>query len=186
VSFRHETERLVLDLLRPGDEERAYGWTSDPAATRFMAWARHQNIESTREFVRRSSRPSTDENGMSNFAVAIRRKSDSLLLGTTGVHPHNARTVETGYILHPDSWGQGYGTEAVRGIVDWIFDHMASVQEVTAPIFAENVASQRLAQRVGMTCLREEQQDMPRGDKNVRIVIYGTSRDAWRARPSAG
>jgi RimJ/RimL family protein N-acetyltransferase len=181
MTFRVETERLILDLLRPGDEHRAIGWTGDPVATRYMAWKRHESLDSAREFVNRASSPVLEGRPLLDFVIAIRLKDENLLLGTTGVHQRDTNVVETGYILHPDHWRQGYGAEALRGVIGWVFGNMPPVNEVIAPVFAENVASQGLAQKVGMTLVREERKDMPRGDKDVRILVFSISRETWRS-----
>ena len=170
MTFRVETERLVLDLIRAGDENRAIGWTGDPIATRYMAWKRHENLDTARAFVTRASSPVLAGRPLLDFVIAIRLKAEDLLLGTSGVHQRDTNVVETGYILHPDHWRRGYGTEAVRAVIGWIFGNMPLVNEVVAPVFAENVASQGLARKVGMTLVREERQDMPRGDKDVQTV----------------
>ena len=112
--------------------------------------------------------------------IAIHLKTEDLLLGTSGVHQRDPNIVETGYILHPDHWRRGYGTEALRGVIGWIFGNMPLVNEVIAPVFAENVASQGLARKAGMTLVREERKDMPRGDKDVRILVFSISRESWR------
>jgi len=183
MSFHVETERLVLDLLRPGDEHRAFGWTGDPIATRYMGWGRHENVDTARAFVERASSAVLEGRPLLDFVIAIRLKAEDLLLGTSGVHQRDAKVVETGYILHPDHWRRGYGTEALRAVIGWVFGNMPLVNEVIAPVFAENVPSQGLARKVGMTLVREERHDLPRGDKDVRVLVFSISREGWRQDP---
>jgi RimJ/RimL family protein N-acetyltransferase len=56
---------------------------------------------------------------------------------------------ELGWVLHPAYGGQGYATEAVRGLLRLCFDDLA-LRRVTAGCFADNVGSWRLMERVGM------------------------------------
>jgi RimJ/RimL family protein N-acetyltransferase len=58
-------------------------------------------------------------------------------------------TGEIGYIFHPDYGGQGFATEAVRALLDIAFA-TCRFHRVTARIDAHNLASLRLAERVGM------------------------------------
>ncbi len=56
---------------------------------------------------------------------------------------------ELGWVLHPAHAGHGYATEAVRELIRICFEDL-SLRRVTANCFADNVASWRLMERVGM------------------------------------
>lgn len=56
---------------------------------------------------------------------------------------------ELGWVLHPDHGGNGYGTEAVRGLLRLCFEDLG-LRRVTAGCFAANEPSWRLMERVGM------------------------------------
>lgn len=56
---------------------------------------------------------------------------------------------ELGWVLHPDLTGQGYATEAVREAMRICFEDLG-LRRVTAVCFADNEASWRLMERVGM------------------------------------
>jgi RimJ/RimL family protein N-acetyltransferase len=56
---------------------------------------------------------------------------------------------ELGWVLDPQHTGHGYATEAVRALVDIAFNGLG-LRRVTAACFADNDASWRLMERVGM------------------------------------
>jgi RimJ/RimL family protein N-acetyltransferase len=58
-------------------------------------------------------------------------------------------TGEIGYVFHPDHGGQGFATEAVNALLDIAFGTYR-FHRVTARIDTRNLASLRLAERVGM------------------------------------
>jgi RimJ/RimL family protein N-acetyltransferase len=59
-------------------------------------------------------------------------------------------TAEIGYIIAPDQGGQGYGTEAVSRMVDYLSGSgLAGVRRVKAQIDPANVASVRLVEKLG-------------------------------------
>jgi RimJ/RimL family protein N-acetyltransferase len=60
-----------------------------------------------------------------------------------GVH------ADLGWVLHPDHAGHGYATEAVRELLRLSFAELG-LRRVTANCFADNTASWRLMERVGM------------------------------------
>jgi RimJ/RimL family protein N-acetyltransferase len=65
--------------------------------------------------------------------------------------PNGVGEVEVGWHLHPDSWGNGYATEAARVVVDRGFD--AGLPEVYAVVRPGNEASMAVCRRLGMTPL---------------------------------
>jgi RimJ/RimL family protein N-acetyltransferase len=58
-------------------------------------------------------------------------------------------SAEIGYVFHPDHGGQGLATEAVLALLDIAFGTYR-FHRVTARVDARNLASLRLAERVGM------------------------------------
>jgi RimJ/RimL family protein N-acetyltransferase len=56
--------------------------------------------------------------------------------------------VEIGWHFHPAAWGHGYATEAARVVLRRAFD--AGLDQVVAVTNAENIASQRVCERIGM------------------------------------
>lgn len=56
---------------------------------------------------------------------------------------------EIGYVFHPAHSGRGFATEAVRALLDIAFG-TCRLHRVTARIDARNLASLRLAERLGM------------------------------------
>jgi RimJ/RimL family protein N-acetyltransferase len=64
-------------------------------------------------------------------------------------HSREHSTGEIGYVFHPDHSGQGFATEAVQALLDIAFE-TCGLHRVIARIDARNLASLRLAERVGM------------------------------------
>lgn len=56
---------------------------------------------------------------------------------------------ELGWVLHPDHTGRGYAREAVRELVRLCFEDLG-LRRLTANCFADNEASWRLMERLGM------------------------------------
>ncbi|WP_305782780.1 GNAT family N-acetyltransferase [Symbioplanes lichenis] len=65
------------------------------------------------------------------------------------------------YRLDPAAWGAGYATEAATAVVAWAGDHLPD-WPVLARVRPANLASQRVAQRAGLT--RDPAQDEPGED----------------------
>jgi RimJ/RimL family protein N-acetyltransferase len=83
---------------------------------------------------------------------AVERRSDGLVLGTVlllTLPNDDHGEVEIGWHLHPDSWGEGYATEAARAVLGHAF--AAGLPEVLAVTHLDNWPSQAVARKIGMT-----------------------------------
>jgi RimJ/RimL family protein N-acetyltransferase len=84
---------------------------------------------------------------------AVERKDDRSVVGTVLLVPlpDGDGELEVGWHLHPDSWGQGYASEAARAVLDRAFT--AGVPEVFAVVRPDNAASLAVGRRLGMALL---------------------------------
>ena len=101
----------------------------------------------------------------------------------------NARNTkaEVGWCLDPAFQGQGYATEAVAGLLRVCFEDLG-LRRVVALSFADNTASWRLMERLGMR--REEynvRDSLHRTGEWLDGVGYALLAEEWRDRnPAAG
>jgi RimJ/RimL family protein N-acetyltransferase len=86
----------------------------------------------------------------SQFAIIMR--SNDTLIGYCGFfHQQVDETneIEIGYRLHPDYWNQGLATEAATAVRDHAFGDL-KLPRVISLIHPDNVASRRVAEKIGM------------------------------------
>ncbi len=87
--------------------------------------------------------------------------------------------VEIGYVLHPAYAGKGYATEAVREELRICFEDLG-VRRVIAQCFADNVASWRLMERLGMRREQHTKQDsLHRNGEWLDGMMYALLADEW-------
>ncbi|MBD2113216.1 MULTISPECIES: GNAT family N-acetyltransferase [Cyanophyceae] len=79
-----------------------------------------------------------------------------VLVGNGGFKgpPDRSGTVEIGYEIAADYWNRGFATEAAQGMIDYAFAQR-EVQTVIAHTLAEENASNRVLQKVGMRYVAE-------------------------------
>ena len=93
-----------------------------------------------------AERPTVDAAGWQQFAV--RAGDDDRFLGDIGVNfdtPRNQQA-EIGFAFAPDARGQGFATEAVGAMVDWLFAR--GRHRLVAQTDMRNIAAQRLLERL--------------------------------------
>jgi RimJ/RimL family protein N-acetyltransferase len=86
---------------------------------------------------------------------------------------------EIGYVLDPAYGGQGLATEAVRELLRLCFEEIG-VRRVIAQCFADNEASWRLMERVGMRREQHTKQDsLHRNGEWLDGMMYALLKDEW-------
>lgn len=69
-------------------------------------------------------------------------------------HPKLDKKIEIGYILDQAFWNKGYATEAVKACLKIGFEKH-HFDEILATILPENIASQRVIKKAGMTYIED-------------------------------
>jgi [ribosomal protein S5]-alanine N-acetyltransferase len=171
---RIETERLILRIPRMDDAPAIFaGWTQDKEVTRYLTWRPHQRIQETEAFIQSCLAAWEQE---TRFPYMITLKESGEVIGMIDPRIEGPK-VGLGYGAAPAHWGKGYVTEATRAIVDWAFQQ-PSIYRVYATTDVENIASQRVLQKVGMQCegilrkyiLHPNISDIPRDSYMYAIV----------------
>lgn len=82
-------------------------------------------------------------------------------------------SIELGYVIHPEHWGKGYATAALKQATQELF--ALGYREILCGAFAQNAASLRVMEKAGMTRLEASDGIGYRG-KIHRCVYYSLSR----------
>ncbi len=143
------TERLFLTPLVPGDALELFGYRSDPEVCRYQSWV-PESLADARRFIEALQPIAFDTPG-TWFQFGIRLRDRRVLIGDLGVRfPADAPwQSEIGFTLAPSHWGFGLATEAVNGMLDYLFVSIRK-HKVFASVDPENISSIKLLKRVGM------------------------------------
>lgn len=115
--------------------------------------------------------------GFSPFSVI--EKSSGRWIGRIGpLYPEGWPVREVGWTLARSAWGRGYATEAATAAIDWAFAQLGW-DKVAHCIDDDNLASQRVAERLGARRLRAARLPPP---FDTEVVLWGQSREEWFAR----
>lgn len=170
-----ETERLILRVQCLEDFERFAELRADEEAsrhigglmTRAAAWRRFLEMPGAWAV-----------QGFAMFSVV--EKASGKWIGNIGPwQPDGWPGTEIGWALHRDAWGKGYALEAAAAAIDWAFANLGWI-EVIHSIDLDNVASQKLAQRLGSR--NRGRGRLPAPFEDVEIDIWGQTREEWFAR----
>ena len=145
---RVETERLILRKPSLEDAPAIFaGWTQDKEVTRYLTWHPHQTMEQTEQFIQSCLDAWMHETRFP-YMITLKESDDIVGMIDPRIEGHK---VGIGYVAARVHWSKGYITEATRAIIEWAF-RQPSIYRVYATTDVENLASQRVLEKVGMQC----------------------------------
>jgi RimJ/RimL family protein N-acetyltransferase len=112
---------------------------------------------------------------------SVIEKASGLWVGRVGPWvPEGWPGTEVGWAIAKPAYGKGYATEAATAAIDWAFEALGWT-DVIHCIDPENIASQRVAERLGST--NRGRGRMPEPYEEHPVDIWGQTRDQWLGRP---
>lgn len=146
---RIETHRLVLRQYRIEDAEDVFNnWASDPEVTRYLTWPTHKDISTTQAVIN-SWIPCYEDGGYFNWVLEW--KESGRVIGSITVVKLNEETeaADIGYCLSREFWGRGIMPEALRAVMDYLFD-VVGINRIAAYHDVKNPKSGRVMEKAGM------------------------------------
>ncbi len=165
-----DTERLTIRSPMPGDGEELQAAVAESIddLRPWMPWADHiPTVEEEEDAVRQGrARFLTRE----DLWLLIFLKGTHTLVGGSGLHRINwdVPRFEIGYFVRSRFAGQGYITEAVRGITRFAFETLGA-RRVEIHCDARNERSRRVAERAGF--------ELEATLRNHAVAVDGELRD---------
>ncbi len=143
------TERLILRRFTLEDAEPMYhNWASDGEVTKYLTWAAHSDIETTRKVLKLwlagYEKPAF-------YQWAIVPKNFGEPIGTISAVDVNDKkqSVEIGYCIGRQWWHQGIVSEALAAVLDYFLNQVGA-NRVAARHDTANPHSGMVMQKCGM------------------------------------
>jgi RimJ/RimL family protein N-acetyltransferase len=166
--------------MQLADAPALAAYRSDPETARFQPWITPYTVDDAEKLISELVAKDPVTPGWFQYGIALR--ADGTLIGDLGVNlDSNGMQAEIGYTIAAEQQGNGYGTEAVRGILDHLFVEQ-QLHRVSAECDARNLASARLLKRVGFVeegCRRSA--TWIKGEWTDDLV-FGLLADEWTER----
>jgi ribosomal-protein-alanine N-acetyltransferase len=154
-----ETDRLILRRQVLEDLDDLWSLYCDPEITRYIPDAPRTREEARLELEwHMHGHPKNPDLGL----WATIHKETGKFIGRCGLLPwtiDGQAEVEVAFTIAREYWGQGLATEAARAIVRYAFEKL-SFARLICVIELEHIASQRVAEKIGMKFEREARDEM--------------------------
>jgi RimJ/RimL family protein N-acetyltransferase len=161
------TKRLILRRAVGSDLAELHAVFSDPRAMRYWTRPAYDDIALTKDMLNTLLVP----DGSDEFVI----ERDGQVIGKCGAW----RLPEVGFILHPDHFGQGVMTEAMRALIPHLFA-AHPVAALTAEADPRNIACLALLTKLGFVETHRAERTMQWGDEWCDSVYLALARPKRR------
>ncbi|KAI9642059.1 hypothetical protein NHQ30_009930 [Ciborinia camelliae] len=177
--YAAQSERLWLEPLAV--EKHLDGFHEMMSDSRVQSWTKPtESIGESKAYMAERT-PNPEKPWIENYAILLCSSPASVyekpkFIGAIGMIRFEAgRGAEVGYSLHPDYYGKGYATEALKLFLGlyWSKEREGDWNTLVAVINLENTSSQRVVEKVGFQKgdLQEEEYEVwTKGAKEKKRV----------------
>ena len=141
-----ETERLTIRTLTEEDIDRLVEYRSKKTVSHYQSWNHFSKRDATK-LVKKCNESTFDyHKGAMQFGVTL--KGSNHLIGDLHIDIMAPHTFSVGYTLDDLFWNNGFGTEAVLGLLSYMHDEHGFFKCI-AYIYKQNERSRHLLKKIG-------------------------------------
>jgi RimJ/RimL family protein N-acetyltransferase len=165
-----ETDRLEIRKLEVDDARFMLDLLNQPSFHQFIGDRGVRTLEEARTYIEDRAFAAYEKNGFGPFAVEL--KTDGRVIGIVSLLDRDELDhVDIGFAFLPDSWRQGFATEATSAVMDFAFQDLG-LEKIIAITQPDNIASIKTLDKMGLSFA-----GMTRlGDEDIDLLLYAIER----------
>lgn len=179
------TARLLIRPFRSDDAAGLAARRNDPKVAEFQNWTLPYPREEAERVVSELVAMDGPKNDEWWMAVVCDPDTGEAFGDVCVELTWQGRTAEVGYTFATEHWGNGYATEALHALIEYLYDE-AGVTRIFGMLHPDNPASALVLERSGLLFEGHTRSSFWVGDECSDDWIYGMTRpdwEAWRDRP---
>lgn len=167
-----ETERLIMRPWKSSDLDDFFEYASVPGVGEMAGWPPHKSKDDSKIILDRFI------NGKKTFALVDKNKNK--VIGSLGVELYGSEDKlseffsykgrSIGYVLSKDYWGQGLMPEAVKAVIDYLFNTL-DYDFLLCGHFDFNNRSKRVQEKCGFIPYRKINFDTKLGHQEPGVLM---------------
>ena len=176
--------RVYLRPFEASDAETYRRWRADAEPMALAGW--HERAPLSLAQVERRIARIADDQGKEVYTFLICLVEDERPIGEvmlTDLDYVNGSASLGIVIGEPDEWGKGYGTDAVRALVDFGFAELR-LERIWLEVATDNARAERSYTKAGFTREATLRHDRWEGGRYTDGHIMSILRDEWQSRRS--
>lgn len=152
-------------------------FTSDTEVTKYMLFRPHQSLDESAASIEKLQQRYAAGNC---FRWGTALKETNQLIGMIDLlrFDESTHSCSFAYMLSRDHWNLGYGTEALRAVLDFGFSQLG-LERIEADHMAENAASGAVMAKAGMRYIGTTPKAYEKDGRQYDAVHYAITRDQW-------
>lgn len=172
-----ETERLLIRDIILDDKHAIFNYRSDAEANKFQSWI-PETLKDVEQFIERNNKEFNQPESWYQFLIT--EKDTKAVIGDIGIHFFGSENlqVELGITLNKDFQGRGYASEALKGVINFLFSDLKK-HRIMASIDPENIDSLKLMERIGFRKEGHFVKSLFWKNNWTDDVIYALLREEW-------
>lgn len=152
-----ETPRLLMREFALSDAQAVYEFSSDPEVCRWTGDELICTLADAENIIRNTWLAEYKKYGYARYALI--HKADDKVIGFSGIKfEPSLNAPDIGYRMLPQYWGKGLGLEAAQATLDYAYK-VLKLEKVVAEAVVENVASNRILQKIGLKLVDTYEKD---------------------------
>lgn len=171
-----KTERLILRPINEKDITAIFNYRSDSVTNVYQGWI-PKAIEDVRIFLEKIS-SEINING-TWFQFAIVETESTEIIGDLGIHFLEDEQAEIGCTLKKESQGEGYATEALKLVIDFLFNTL-NKHRIIGSIDPRNVRSIKMVERLGFRREAHFKESLLINGEWVDDIVYAILKKEWK------
>lgn len=175
-----KTARLTLRAMTIDDAPALAERRSDPETAEYQSWTVPYPLERAEKLIAEViAKDGPTPGDWFQAAVTLTETGETVGDVVAFLTP-NGRTAEIGYTLDSAARGNGYATEAAAALIDHLV-HVTGVHRLEASTHPDNVASNRVLERLGFRLEGIKRESYWVEDVVTDDAIWGLLARDWRA-----
>lgn len=168
-----QTERLALREMSPQDVNALLRHFGNPEVIQFINMQPIKTIEQANEWLKWMGGMYAAQDGL-RWAVTLH---DTSFIGSAGLHRWNreGHYAEIGCDIAYQFWGQGYGQEVMKEVIQFGWQHM-KLNRIEANVVQGNQRSIHILEKLGFKKEGVLRQRLLKGGKYYDVIMFGLLR----------
>lgn len=173
------TPRLILRELAASDAAAIFGFANDDSINRYLGFGSISSESGTNEYIAGAMYVVNTQPRLS-YKLAMLINPSSELSGSCwlDIEDPESKNASIGYFVDKRHWGNGYATEMIKALVQFGFQNL-ELHRIYANCDAENSATRRVLEKVGMCQEGLLRQHCLRSYGWADVCMYGILRSEW-------
>jgi RimJ/RimL family protein N-acetyltransferase len=179
--FLH-TQRLLLRNFIASDLEAFLTYRNDPEVAKYQSWSIPYSREKGEAFIREMQDVHAPKQG-DWLQLALELKETGALIGDVafGIKVDDIRQATVGFTIASAYWQNGYATEAMIALLDYLFEDV-DMHRVVADCDTENIGSWKTLEKLGFRREAHFVESLLIDGAYTSEYYYGLLQREWRTR----